>query len=169
VFYKRTSKPEDVVDALSIKETDGKLKFNTWQKLCRSAHGVPHSPLRAMTYRFFLIGIPSWVSVHLVRHHIGCQPYVTSQRNDRTGAETPRSDVPQGALVNMVWDMNANAVITISKARLCMNASGETRQVVELMKTELEKGDRYDQILAAEMGPSCEIYNVCFEPKECGR
>ena len=41
-----------------------------------------HSPIRRLHFSFLLKDIPSWVSVHLVRH-IHAQPYVRSQRNDR--------------------------------------------------------------------------------------
>ena len=34
-----------------------------------------HSPIRYLRYSFYFEGIPSWVSVHLVRH-VFAQPYV---------------------------------------------------------------------------------------------
>ena len=40
-----------------------------------------HSPIRRLRFAFLLEDIPSWVSVHLVRH-IHAQPFVRSQRNE---------------------------------------------------------------------------------------
>ena len=48
----------------------------------RSILEARHSPIRRLRFAFLLEDIPSWVSVHLVRH-VHAQPYVKSQRNDR--------------------------------------------------------------------------------------
>ena len=39
-----------------------------------------HGPIRRLRFSFLLEDIPSWVSVHLVRH-VHAQPYVRSQRS----------------------------------------------------------------------------------------
>lgn len=90
-----------------------------------------YSPIRYLTYSFFLEEIPSWVSVHLVRH-VHAQPYVKSQRNDRQD-EYDRTKAPQDAPVNMIWDVNAEELMVIANKRLCMQASPETRKVVKDM------------------------------------
>jgi thymidylate synthase ThyX len=172
VSYVRRTDAIDVVESLRVAELEelerATLSKTMWKKLVRTAHGVPHSPLRAIEYRFYIKNIPSWVSVHLVRHHIGCQPYVTSQRPDRTGEEIDRSKEPQGALVNMIWDLNANALIDIAKARLCINASTETRDVVtEMRKKLIESNDMLDTEVGANMVAPCDIYGKCFEINSC--
>ena len=70
-----------------------------------------HSHIRRLRFSFFLEDVPSWVSVHLVRH-IHAQPYVKSQRNDRQ-ADYDRTKAPQDSPVNMIWDMNAEELMTI--------------------------------------------------------
>ena len=52
-----------------------------------------HSPIREMWFGI-RITIPYWVSVHFVRHHIGVNHYVQTQRTDRTGID--RNELPQG-------------------------------------------------------------------------
>lgn len=173
IEYKRLVGPEYVTGAL--RATSGQdmkivkpVSIHTWEKLCKSAHGVPHSPLRAVLYRFYVTEIPSWVTVHYVRHHIGVQFYVKSQRDDRNPDEgIPRSEKPQGELINMMFDINANALISIAKARLCKCASEETQNIMKQVRIALSFGDSYDKMLSLFMTPSCEIYRKCFEPNPC--
>lgn len=89
-----------------------------------------HSPIRKLQFSFY-IECPYWVSVHLCRH-IHAQPYVKSQRNDRQ-SDYDRTKAPQDAIVCMIWDMNAEELITIANKRLCKQASAETREVVQNM------------------------------------
>lgn len=89
-----------------------------------------HSPIRYLRYSY-LLEIPSWVSVHLVRH-VHAQPYVKSQRNDRQcdyDRNAARQDVP----VTMIWDINAEELQVIANKRLCNLAAEETREVVREM------------------------------------
>ena len=124
-----------------------------------------HSPIRYLTYSFFLEEIPSWVSVHLVRH-IHAQPYVKSQRNDRQG-EYDRTKAPQDAPVNMIWDVNAEELMVIANKRLCMQASPETRKVVREM---CDLAQKHTPELEGLLVPMCEYQNgVCHEMKSCGR
>ena len=87
-----------------------------------------HSPIRELWYRFRIIDIPSWNSVHLVRHHEGILHFVSSQRNDIQKLYDRRK-APQDAPVNHRISVNAQALINISKARTCLCASAETRNL----------------------------------------
>ena len=122
-----------------------------------------HSPIRYLRFSFYLKDIPSWVATHLVRH-IHAQPYVKSQRNDRQ-ANYDRNSAPQNAPVDMIWDMNAEELITIAHKRLCMQASPETRQVVKLMCQEVNKVAPYMQNMLV---PMCEFEHCCREMFPCG-
>ena len=95
-----------------------------------------HSPIRVLQFAFEM-DIPSWVSVHLVRH-IHTQPFVKSQRNDRQ-KDYDRTKAPQDAPVRMIWYMNAEALMTVANKRLCQQASEETRAVVQMMCDEVLK------------------------------
>lgn len=124
-----------------------------------------HSPIRYLQFSFLLEEIPSWVSVHLVRH-VHAQPYVKSQRNDRQ-ADYDRTKAPQDAPVNMIWDLNGEEMLTVANKRLCNLASPETRQVVLYMK---ELILRHCPEFRPFLVPMCEYHgHVCHEMKSCGK
>lgn len=124
-----------------------------------------HSPIRRLHFSFYLGGIPSWVSVHLVRH-IHAQPYVRSQRNDRQ-SDYDRAKAPQDSPVNMIWDMNAEELMIIANKRLCAQASLETRQVVMRICQLVE--EQYPEFRGL-LVPICEYQNgKCHEMYPCGR
>lgn len=122
-----------------------------------------HSPIRCLQFSFDLMDLPTWVSVHLVRH-VHAQPYVRSQRNDRQEAYD-RTKAPQDAPVNMIWDMNAEELMTIANKRLCLQASEETRYVVEAMcAAVIEKCPEFTHVLV----PMCHYHGgACHEMKPC--
>lgn len=133
-----------------------------WQRDILEAR---HSPIRYLRFSFLLENIPSWVSVHLVRH-IHAQPYVKSQRNDRQN-EYDRNKAPQDAPVSMIWDMNAEELLTIANKRLCAQAAKETREVVqEMCRLVIECCPEFKPFLI----PICEYHGgVCHEMNPCGR
>ena len=124
-----------------------------------------HSPIRYLRFSFLLEDIPSWVSVHLVRH-VHAQPYVRSQRNDRQEMYD-RNKAPQDSPVDMIWDMNAEQLLVIANKRLCMQASPETRMVVEEICNKVEElCPEFSDYLV----PMCMYHgDVCHEMKPCGR
>lgn len=112
------------------------------EKFMRDIYFREHSPIRVKTFLVELRGIPSWVSVHLVRHHVGVTPFVSTQRDDRIEHKVSRADMPQGTPVNMDLVLNAQAFIDISRKRLCNMASKETRELWEMIVQELSKVDK---------------------------
>jgi hypothetical protein len=174
VSYIRIAGPEWVTGAM--RTTTGKDMFavknpslDMWKKLIVSTGGVGHSPLRAVTYRVYVEDVPSWVTVHYVRHHVGVQFYVKSQRTDRTPNVQQRDKEEQGKLINMMFDINAQALLSMAKARTCLKAAPQTREVMNLLRHEMINNDDYDCMLAQAMIPSCEWYGSCFEPQPCGK
>lgn len=124
-----------------------------------------HSPIRELRFGFVL-EVPYWVSVHLVRHHVGFQAYVQSQRNDRQD-NYDRNTAPQNAPVTMRVSLNAEAMMNLANKRLCMQASPETREVVaEMCRQVTEACPEFEGLLV----PMCEhCGGVCHEMKSCGR
>ena len=167
IAYERLVGPEYMTPVMRV--TSGnkrdyrpkKPNFNTWRKMLTARH----SPIRAVMYRFYVFDVPSWVTVHYVRHSIGVQFYVLSQRkNPQRGA------APQETLVDMIFDVNAEALMNIAEKRLCSKAALETRQLCLKIKNELAASeDRYDNILAEKMETPCLKYCMCFEPEPCER
>lgn len=126
-----------------------------------------HSPIRLVEYDFSIEGIRQWVSVHLVRHHVGCEKFVHSQRTDRNELlyGVDRDSLPQGMENDMDMTCNAQALINISRKRLCRGcASAETREVWEGVIRELSKVDR---VLASKCVPECIYRGFCPEFDRC--
>ena len=96
-----------------------------------------HSPIRWLRFSFLLIDIPYWLSTELCRHHVGCEKYVRSQRDDRNNDSIPRSEKPQGSLVNMILDINADALMTLMNKRLCGCATKEMQELMLMIRKEV--------------------------------
>lgn len=54
---------------------------------------MEHSPSRTQLFWIQLEDIPLFVSTHLLRHHVGSQPYALTHRNDRKGGGIDLEDV----------------------------------------------------------------------------
>lgn len=121
-----------------------------------------HSPIRGLIYCFKITNIKSWVATHLVRHHVGVEKWVRTQRTDRTGVD--RDELPQGALVEMELEANAQALINMSRKRLCTQASPETREVMQEIKKEVSKRDEF---LSRIMVKECIYRGFCPEMQSC--
>lgn len=131
------------------------------EQLCR----WEHSPLRAVLYQINLYDIPTYVSVHLVRHSAsGKCHFVKSNREDRGGAGD--EVVNRLSPVSHMLILNAQHLIDISKKRLCYQASKGTREVWNMVWVEI---NRIAPALAKYMVPNC-VYRggYCPEPKPCG-
>lgn len=126
--------------------------------------GAEHSPLRELWFGIHMV-IPYWISVHFVRHHIGVNHYVQSQRNDRQD-KYDRNKAPQDELVSHVMSINAQELIFMAHKRLCHQASPETRAVMqEIVKQVVEVNPEFKDYLV----PLCKYRGgVCTEFYPCG-
>lgn len=123
-----------------------------------------HSPCRALVY-MVQIEVPSWVSVHLVRHGKFAEHFVSSQRNDRQ-SKYDRNAARQDAPVIHTIMLDAPEVLFISKRRLCMQASKETREIWGKIVKAIGK---IDPEVAELCHPPCWWYGGrCPEMKPCG-
>ncbi len=119
-----------------------------------------HSPIRTLMYTIAIWQVPYFVSVHFVRHKFGIEHYVKSQRvNPERGEE--RQDAP----VNHVMDLNAQALVNMSRKRLCYKADPKTRVVMEQIAEEIGK---VDPVLREFLVPDCLYRNGCHELQSCG-
>ena len=73
--------------------------------------------------------------------------------------------IPQGALVDHTIRVNAQALITISRKRLCRQASKETREVWAAV---IEAVRAVEPELASVCVPDCVYRGHCNEMKPCG-
>jgi len=123
-----------------------------------------HSPIRSVMFEVTMYDIPYYVSVHLVRHKIGVEHFVQSQRDDRTDNDVPRSEIPQGALVTHKMIINAQALITMSRKRLCGMADPNTRYLWKLVKTAIRD---IDAEVGDAMVTECVYRGFCPERNGC--
>lgn len=142
------------------KEGEGQYPSATWKKTILLAE---HSPIRKINVAWKWCDLKSWVSVHYVRHKHGIEHWVTTQRSDRTGVD--RDSMPQSTLVEHECEANAQALIFISRRRLCRQASPETTAAWNEVKAEVKK---VDPVLASVMVPECVYRGFCPEFKSCG-
>lgn len=122
-----------------------------------------HSPIRLLEFTIRMEDIPYWVSVHLVRHKHGVEHWVSTQRTDRTG--TDRDTLPQNAPVSHTMRINAQALIYISRKRLCNQAAPETRTVWRAVIDALKE---YEPELVSVCVPECVYRGFCPEMNCCG-
>lgn len=122
-----------------------------------------HSPIRELWFGIKM-EIPYWVSVHFVRHHIGVNHYVQTQRTDRTGVD--REDKFQSAPVSHIMSVNAQELINMAHKRLCKQASLETRVVMRMIVDEIVSKCPY---MKDVLVPLC-VYRggKCTEMFPCG-
>lgn len=118
-----------------------------------------HSPIRKLKISWRWKDLKYWVSVHLVRHKIGIEHFVSTQRTDRTGID--RNKLPQDSLVNHECEADAQALINISRKRLCNCASLETRQAWQEVKNKIAE---VEPELAQCMVKEC-VYRNGFCPE----
>ena len=122
-----------------------------------------HSPIRQYVIKCKWYDIKSWVSVHFVRHKIGIEHWVRTQRTDRT--KTDRDELPQDNLIEHEFEANTQAFINISRRRLCGLASKETREAWSLV---LERVRESEPELYSVCVPDCIYRGWCYEFKSCG-
>jgi len=144
----------------TISKSKGSYPTSAWKKKILMSE---HSPIRLLHFSWKWTDLPYWVSVHIVRHKIGIEHFVSTQRTDRTGVD--RNERPQGAPVMHQCQADAQALITISRKRLCSSASPETRQAWQLVK---DKVAEVEPELASCMVRECVYRGFCPEMFSCG-
>ena len=144
----------------TIGKTTTKLPTDEWKiKLLESEH----SPIRTLWFAFKM-EIPYYVSTHFVRHKFGVEHFVQSQRNDRQD-KYDRTKAPQDTLVSHIMYVNAQELVNMAHARLCKQASKETREVMQMIVVEvLKTNPEFKTVLV----PKCEYRNgKCTEFFPC--
>lgn len=123
-----------------------------------------HSPIRLLEFDVSIDGIKQWITVHLVRHWLGFIPFVHSQRDDRRTLDCSRDELPQGSLNDMDFSANAQALINISRRRLCSTAHKETREAWQEVKNSIAE---VDPIMASKMVRECVYRGFCSQLSCC--
>lgn len=153
----------EVADAArtTIRMPEGtKEPSSKWKKQILLAE---HSPIRKFMVGWKWHDLSYWVSVHIVRHKMGIEHWISTQRTDRTGED--RTKKPQDAPVDHECLANAAEIMFISRRRLCGQASPETRAAWKLVVDEIAKTEPE---LASCCVPECVYRGFCPEFKCCG-
>ena len=159
---------QDVKDCAmtTIGKLTGKEPDSEWKRRILLSE---HSPIREIQIKVRWINIPYWVAMHFRTHHVGVQWYIESQRDDRSQTTNQthiaRGKKPQEEPVNMRAMLNIQAVINISKKRLCRNASAETSKAWEMF---LEELSRLEPEITDVCVPECVYRGKCFDFYSCG-
>ena len=162
-IFKHEDNWQDVKDSTmnTIGKDKGAYPSSDWKRRLLLSE---HSPIRKLHIGWKWSDLKYWVSVHLVRHKYGIEHFVSTQRTDRTGIS--RDEMPQNSLVNHECEANAQALINISRKRLCNCASPETRQAWQKVKSEIAL---VEPELASVMVKECVYRNgLCPEMFTCG-
>lgn len=120
-----------------------------------------HSPMRTQIFWVEMCDIPTFVSVHLIRHKIGVEHFVKSNRDDRGG----NGDEDRNTPVNHAMLINAEALITMARKRLCRKAHPKTVEVMEAIRQAVRDEDLE---LYKRMVKNCVYRGGCYEPVSCG-
>lgn len=153
----------DVADAcrttIGKDEGSGEVSESFKHKLLASEH----SPIRIINVIAEFEDLPYAISTHFVRHKIGIEHWISTQRDDRTGED--RGLKSQMAPVRYRFMANLQAIITISRKRLCTSADKTTREAWRMFLEELYKVlPEMEQHCTRE----CEYRGGCTEYKCCG-
>lgn len=154
-------------------------QYGTWRDvadLCRTTAGMDagtgepsydwkyrmlkseHSPIRVISFRWIWRDMPYWVSTHFVRHKIGIEHFVRSQRGDEL-----RGSLPQDAPVDHECVANVQAIISISRKRLCLKAAPETYAAWAMLV------ERLPTVVYNVCLPDCQYRGGCYEIKPCSK
>lgn len=127
----------------------------------RGMYDCEHSPMRTQIFWIEMRGIPSFVSTHFVRHKIGVEHFVKTNRDDRGGD----TEVTRMTPVNHGMLVNAQTLVNMARKRLCLKAHPEAVLVMKRIKEVLAE---VDSDLAECLIPECRYRRGCHEPKSCG-
>ena len=123
-----------------------------------------HSPIRRGTISWKFDEIPYCISTHFVRHHEGVEKWVSTSRADRTEIKD-RNQRTQMDMVQMEMEANIQAIINISRKRLCNCADPLT---IKYWTAVVEAIKEYDENIYWACVPECVRCGGCPEYKPCG-
>lgn len=128
----------------------------------RKLYLCEHSPIRNQVYKIRFEGIPYSTGMHFARHKIGVEHFFSTQRGDRTGIDRSKRKQTDPVLYEMV--VNSQAIVNISRKRLCNCADKET---IRTWKMALEELKKINHKLVKTCVPECVYRGWCYEHKSC--
>lgn len=164
-FLKVKGTWRDIADSANTtinKEAGDKEISSQWKRRMLLSE---HSPIRQLAIKAKWYDLMYWVSVHLVRHKIGIEHWVRSQRPDRMGIKLDRNNAPQSSVIEHEIEANAQAIINISRKRLCAMAMPETRHAwISFLESFKDEEPELFKVATKD----CIYRGWCYEYKSCG-
>lgn len=128
----------------------------------KNAYKWKHSPWRTQMFVVEMF-LPSYASVHFVRHKVWCEHFVKTNREDRGGDK----EANRHTMVGHMMFLNAEALASMSHKRLCSAADATVQKVMRMIQDGVRA---VDPDLADVMMPLCGYRGgICEEPRCCGR
>lgn len=149
----------EILDAARNTVSKEGLNKEPSKKFKRGILIAEHSPIRSRLFKWKWKNLPSFCATHFARHHSGFEKWISSQRNDRQN-KYDRESAPQNAPVSFIGEANTQALINMSRVRLCFSADPTTRKKMEELKKEIRQAD---EEIAWAMVPSCIRAFGCVE------
>lgn len=114
--------------------------------------------------KYFVWDHNNYAQYHALLQSLYC--YLFQVQELKTKPEDARQVLPNATKTNITMSLNYRELIHICNLRLCTRAQKEIRDLFGLIVKEV-KG--VDERLASYLVPQCEVHNMCFEAKCCGR
>ena len=162
ITVKRVTDWNRVLNAARMTVHKARIEKEPTDAFKKSILMAEHSPIRLLEYDIIVEGIPYYSAMHLVRHFVGVEKFVTTSREDRTGVK--REDRKQTDLVDLQLSVNAQSLINVSRKRLCSCADAVTRGI---MRDVVEALRAVDPLVAARCVPECIYRGFCPEVDKC--
>lgn len=121
-----------------------------------------HTPIRLLEFDWSWKNIFYWVSTEWSRHKF--EKFISTQRDDRLKDDIPRSEKPQGALVNFDGYANMQHLIDSFRKRLCYTATPQARGLAEDFKQTLHETHPFESDVLV---PNCIYRMGCPEFASC--
>lgn len=135
--------------------------FPEWRKQILLAE---HSPIRKIFISWKWYDLKWWIQTHFTRHKFGVEWFARTSRTDRTGVD--RSTIGQDAEIELEGEANPQALINISRKRLCKgNPAKETREAWQAF---LETIKDVEPEVYSVCVPECIYRGFCPEFNCCG-
>lgn len=155
--------PDSIINDMASASSGGNVPTISLTKWLRSEHG----PIKTLSFYVDMKAIPTFVSTHLVRHSIGIVHNVESNREDLQ--KVYKKEVKEASRLTPVRHkmvINAQALINVSRKRLCLNSHPRTVKAWKAVKKEIGK---VSPVMEKFMVVECVYRNgLCPEMKCCG-
>lgn len=114
--------------------------------------------------KYFVWDHNNYAQFHSLLQSLYCYLYQVQEMGIKP--EDARQVLPNATKTNITMSCNLRELMHMCNLRLCTRAQLEIRQLFQAIVKEVKEKD---ERLASLLVPTCEVHNMCFEHKCCGR